>query len=81
MNYEEAIRYFRKAIDIDDNPDAYLYLGYIYRELGDKEKALRYFRDRVRRRSGDDDVYAKEAMRAIRKLLNPGPTVEKNNAQ
>ena len=81
MKYDEAISYFQKAIAIDDNPDAYLYLGYIYRELGDKDKALQYFRDRVRRRMGDDDVYAKEAMRAIRKLLNPEPTTGKNNAQ
>ncbi len=81
MQYENAIPYFHKAIEIDDNPDAYLYLGYIYRELGDKAKALHYFRERVRRRSGDDDVYAKEAMRGIRKILNPGVKTEKNNAQ
>ena len=81
MQYDKAIQYFQKAIDIDDNHDAYLYLGYIYRELGDKAKALHYFRERVRRRSGDDDIYAKEAMRGIRKILNPEKTAEKDNAQ
>ena len=79
--YEKAIQYFRKAIKIDDNADAYLYLGLIYRDLGDPEKALHNFRERVRRRHGDDDTYAKEAMQGIRQILNKPVTESSGNAQ
>jgi len=79
--YEQAKDYFRKAIEIDDNADAYLYLALIYRDLGDKEKALHYFRERVRRRSGDDDKYAREAMRGIRKLLHSDKSGKEGHAQ
>jgi len=58
-----------KAIDIDKNLDSYLYAGVIYRELGEKEKSLQYFRERVKRMTGEDDHYAREAMQGIRKVL------------
>jgi len=68
-NYQKALEYFLKAIEIDENLDAYLYVGVIYRDLGEKDKALEYFRERVKRMTGEDDIFAKEAMQGIRNIL------------
>ncbi len=68
--YREALQNFLKAIAIDKNLDAYLYAGITYRMLGENEKALHYYRERIRRKSGDDDKWAKEAMKGIRKILS-----------
>lgn len=68
-NYEKALDYFLKAIEMDNNLDSYLYAAVIYRDLGEKEKALHYFRERVKRMTGEDDTYAREAMQGIRTIL------------
>ena len=67
--YDRAESYFKKAIAMDDNADAYMYLGYLYHRLGKYDLALKYYRERVKRKDGDDDRYAKEAMKGIRKVL------------
>ncbi len=67
--YERAVELFKKAIETGDHADSYLYLGYIYRQMGKPDSALSYFRERVKRKSGGDDRYAKEAMLGIRKIL------------
>ncbi len=64
--YDAAEDYFRRAIEISDELDAYLYLGAIYKQRGQLETALVYFRERIRRKSGPEDYYAKEAMRQVR---------------
>ena len=64
--FDEALDYFLNAIEIDENLDSYLYTAVSYRELGEKEKALQYFRERVSRMTGEDDHYAREAMQGIR---------------
>jgi len=68
--YDQAKDLFNKAIEINDYPDAYLYIGAVYRLAGDRDKALYYYRERVKRQSGDDDMYAREAMQGIRIILN-----------
>ncbi len=68
--YQDALQNFLKAISIDQNRDAYLYAGITYRMLGENDKALHYYRERIRRKSGDDDKWAKEAMKGIRKILS-----------
>jgi tetratricopeptide (TPR) repeat protein len=68
--YDSAKIEFNRAIDISDYPDAYLYLGAMYRLEGDPDRALHYYRERIKRKQGDDDQYAKEAMRGIRLILN-----------
>jgi tetratricopeptide (TPR) repeat protein len=70
VSYKKAKEEFNHAIKINDYPDAYLYLGVIYRFEGDIDRALYYYRERVKRKQGDDDQYAKEAMRGIRLILN-----------
>jgi tetratricopeptide (TPR) repeat protein len=69
-DYESAKQEFNRAIEINDYSDAYLYLGAMYRLEGDSETALYYYRERIKRKQGDDDQYAKEAMRGIRLILN-----------
>ena len=68
-DFKKALDYFLKAIDMDENLDSYLYAAMIYLELGDKERALKYFRERVKRMTGEDDHYAREAMQGIRTVL------------
>ncbi|MFQ5584708.1 MAG: tetratricopeptide repeat protein, partial [Calditrichia bacterium] len=68
-NIRAAEKFFRRAIEIDDYLDAHLYLGAIYMERGDYETALKEFRYRVAHKKGDDDPYALEAMKGIRKCL------------
>ncbi len=65
-SWDEAEACFRRAIKISEELDAYLYLGAIYRQRGQLETALEYFRERIRRKTGPDDHYAKEAMRQVR---------------
>jgi len=67
--YQNALSHFLKAIDMDENLDSYLYAGITYRILGDTVQALKYYRERVRRKTGEGDVWAKEAMKGIRKIL------------
>jgi len=65
-SFDEAQTYFKRAIKISDELDAYLYMGAIYKQRGDLETALEYFRNRIRRKTGPEDRYAKEAMRQVR---------------
>lgn len=68
-NYNAALNLFRQAIAMDENLDAYLYAGMTAQLMGDSTLALSYYRERVKRKTGDDDKYAKEAMRGIRNIL------------
>ena len=67
--YRKALEKFLQAIGMDDNLDAYLYTGITYERLDKPDKALEYYRSRVRNKKSDDDFYAREAMRGIRKIL------------
>jgi tetratricopeptide (TPR) repeat protein len=67
--FDRAEVLFKNAIAINDDIDSYLYLGAIYRGRGDDEAALEYFRDRIRKKTGPDDHYAKEAMRQVRIIV------------
>jgi tetratricopeptide (TPR) repeat protein len=67
--YRQALNNFLQAIKINENLDSYLMAGFSYRELGINDSALYYYRERVRRKTGDDDIYAAEAMKGIRIIL------------
>jgi tetratricopeptide (TPR) repeat protein len=75
-DYEEALAHFKQAIAMDKNPDAYLYAGITLEMMGNKKEALKYYQDRVRYKTSDDDVYAREAMRGIRKILEEMDTLK-----
>jgi tetratricopeptide (TPR) repeat protein len=67
--YDEAEKHFKKAIKFGNYLDAHLYLGSVYLKKGEYKKALERFRYRVENKKGEDDIYAKEAMRGIRHCL------------
>lgn len=67
--YDQAETHFKKAIEVGDYLDAHLYLGSIYMKRGEYEKALERFRYRVAHKKGEDDYYAREAMKGIRQCL------------
>lgn len=69
-NYPQALEFFLKAISTTDHLDSYLYAGLTYRMMGKRDKALEYYRERIRRQTGDDDKYAKEAMMGVRLILD-----------
>ena len=70
QEYDIAKKYFQEAIRINDHSDSYLYLGGIYKLQNDFDKALYYFRERVKRKKDDQDEYARQAMRGIRIVLD-----------
>lgn len=67
--YDESRQFFYKAIRLNNYPDAYLYLGAVHRIKGERDSALYYYRQRVRLKKNDEDRYAREAMKGIRKIL------------
>ncbi|MBN1969428.1 MAG: hypothetical protein JXR48_13020 [Candidatus Delongbacteria bacterium] len=67
-NNEEAIRKFEKAIELGDSLESNIYLGKIYYENGDYNKALYYFRQRVAHSEGTG-FFRKEAAKGIRQCL------------
>lgn len=67
--FDEAEMYFQQAVNKSDFLNAHLYLGVIYKNRGDYEKALEKFRYRVANKQGDDDYYALQAMKGIRECL------------
>ena len=75
---QEALSNFLQAIDIDQNLDAYLMAGFVYRQLGNNDSALYYYRERVKRKSGDDDIFAVEAMKGIRSILQENDKKNEN---
>jgi len=68
-NLKIAEQHLKKAIELNNYLDAYLYLGAINMENANYTKALEYFRYRVAHKTGEDDYYAVEAMKGIRECL------------
>lgn len=68
-DYDEAGKHFQKAIEFGNYLDAHLYLGSVYFRKKEYKKALEQFRYRVEHKKGEDDQYAKEAMKGIRQCL------------
>jgi len=66
----EAIRFFKKALELGGTPYNNYYLGVIHARLGLKEEAVEFFRKRIKQRTGHDDVYAEEARKILYQLLN-----------
>ena len=64
-----ALKLFMKAIHMAQHRDSYLYVAMIYNRMGKLDSALKYFRERVKRQTGDDDKYATEAMYGIQTVL------------
>ncbi len=69
-DYENAEKFLRRAIAIDNHLNANLYLAYLYEIKGDYDKAIEYLRRRIRYRKGLDDEFAEEARKHLFKLLH-----------
>ncbi len=76
--YRKALNNFLQAIEIDQNIDAFLMAGLTYRQIGNNDSALYYYRERIKRKTGDDDFYAVEAMKGIRSILQESETKNEN---
>ena len=72
---DEAAGFFKKAIDIDNHADSYLYLGIIHAEKGESEQAMACFRHRIRLRNGVNDPYAEEARRQLNRMIQDGESI------
>lgn len=70
QKFDSALTRFSTAIRLGNHLESYLFKGITFRQTGQRDSALFYFRERVRRKTGDDDRYAKEAMHGIRKILD-----------
>lgn len=68
-NDTTAIRFFERALQLNDHADARLYLAYIYERRKDMDKAIHYLRERIRLSTGDDDVFAGEARKHLYEVL------------
>lgn len=69
-NYKKAETAFLKSIEIDEYPDSFLYVGAINKIIGNFEKALYYYRERIKRRKKrQDDYYATEALHGLQWIL------------
>jgi len=66
---DRAVQFFERAIQLNDHADARLYLAYIAEQRGEAEKSIAYLRERIRRSTGDDDVFAAEARKQLYKTL------------
>jgi tetratricopeptide (TPR) repeat protein len=77
-DYDNAVRFFEKAIAIDNHLNSHVYLAYIYEARGDVDKAISYLRLRIRNKTGPNDEYAEEARRHLFNLMHPD-TVQKES--
>ncbi len=75
-----ALKNFMKAIRQWHHRDSYLYVAMIYNRKGRLDSALKYFRQRVKLQTGDDDKYALEAMYGIRTVLKKMEEQKKKHA-
>ncbi len=64
-----ARRFFERAIQLGNHRDSRLYLAKIAEKQGRLEEAIEYLRQRIRLKTGENDVYAEEARRHLFELM------------
>jgi tetratricopeptide (TPR) repeat protein len=70
-DFENAEKFLKRAIAIDNHLNAHLYLAYLYEIKGEYDKAIEHLRQRIRYRKGLDDEFAEEARKHLFELLHP----------
>lgn len=65
---DSSMKYFKKNIEMNDNPNAHLYLGAIYDFKKDTANAVKEFIYRIRNRESETDKYAITAYRRLHDL-------------
>lgn len=68
---DHAREFFQRAVQYGNHANSHLYLGHIYEAEGEIEKAIKEYRQRIRLKSGPDDVYARRAMERLYTLTKP----------
>ena len=67
---EEAVRFFKRAVEMEDHADSHFYLGVIYAKRGEKERAVEHLRRRIRLKKGNEDPFAEQARELLYDLLH-----------
>lgn len=68
-DYETAIKFFKRAIEIGDHLNSHLFLAYIYELQGKMGLAVKHLRIRVRKQVNEHDVYAEEARKHLFEIM------------
>ncbi len=81
-----AERFFTRAVELGNHRDSRLYLAKIAEKHGDLQRAIHYLQERIRLKTGDNDVFAEEARRhlfnlmlALGKVDSTGRVLESNH--
>ncbi|MDZ7330833.1 MAG: tetratricopeptide repeat protein [candidate division KSB1 bacterium] len=70
-DYDTAEQLLKRAIAINNHPNAHLYLAYLYEAQGNLPLAIEHLRERIRLRKGVEDEFAEEARKHLFALLHP----------
>ncbi|MCK5075776.1 MAG: tetratricopeptide repeat protein, partial [Calditrichia bacterium] len=68
-NYSKAIKIFNSIKDEKEYKNVYVYIGKVYLQKEEPEKALEIFRKRVKISRDEDDPIYSEALKGIRNSL------------
>ena len=77
-NLKTSARFFERAIHVNNHLDSHYYLGLVLKELGETDRAIEYFRARVRRKRDSDDPVAEAARQQLYELTHPEETIQDN---
>ena len=69
-DYDNAEKFLKRAVAIDNHLNSHLYLAYLYEIKGEQEIAIEHLRDRIRYRKGLDDEFAEEARKCLFDLIH-----------
>lgn len=70
-DYENAERFFKKAISINNHVNSHLYLGFLYESRGETVKAIAEYRKRIRFKKGTNDQFVDQARKRLFALTKP----------
>jgi tetratricopeptide (TPR) repeat protein len=73
-DYDNAEKFLKRAVEIDNHLNSHLYLAYLYEIKGEYDQAIEHLRKRIRYRKGLDDEFAEEARKHLFKILHPDST-------
>ena len=73
-DYDNAKRFFNRAIQINNHLNSHLYLAYIFELEGNLDMAIKHLRLRIHYKTGSDDEFAEEARKHLYKLMHPKKT-------
>jgi Tfp pilus assembly protein PilF len=68
QDYDSAEQNFRQSLGLGGSIDGYYYLGMIYMQRDDKDKACQFFNKRWEMRQSDDEAFAVKAKEFVRQL-------------